>query len=139
MIRTLPKAVLLTVALALSTPPARAADAAALAAALAAAKARLKADAVELRRGDGVAALAGLPAASLDLVLLDPPFDAAALADAALAAAARAVRPGGFVYLEAPRAWPGDRLAALGLAPHRHLKAGAVHAQLLARTAGASA
>ncbi|MEZ5629212.1 MAG: 16S rRNA (guanine(966)-N(2))-methyltransferase RsmD [Burkholderiaceae bacterium] len=111
----------------------------ALAAALAAAKARLKADAVELRRGDGVAALAGLPAASLDLVLLDPPFDAAALADAALAAAARAVRPGGFVYLEAPRAWPGDRLAALGLAPHRHLKAGAVHAQLLARVAGASA
>ena len=39
MIRTLPKAVLLTVALALSTPPARAADAAALAAALSAAQA----------------------------------------------------------------------------------------------------
>jgi hypothetical protein len=34
------------------------------------------APAVQLRRGDGVAALRALAPASADLVLLDPPFDA---------------------------------------------------------------
>ena len=49
----------------------------------------------------------------------------------ALAAAARAVQPQGWVYLEAPTAWDDAALVDAGLAPHRHLKAGAVHAHLL--------
>ena len=69
----------------------------------------------------------------VDLVLLDPPFDAQQLVPPALAAAARAVRAGGFVYLEASRRWEQDALDALGLALRRHLKAGAVHAHLLLR------
>lgn len=94
-------------------------------------KERLNAQTVQVRRGDGVSALAGCAAHSVDLVLLDPPFDALALFAPALAAAARAVRPDGFVYLEAPATWDAAALADVGLAPHRHLKAGAVHAHLL--------
>jgi 16S rRNA (guanine(966)-N(2))-methyltransferase RsmD len=105
-----------------------------LARALAAAKTRLGAGAVQVQRGDGVAALMQLAPGSLDLALLDPPFDAPDLAFAALAAAARAVRSGGFVYLEAPRPCPPETLAAHGLAAHRRLKAGAVVAQLLLKT-----
>lgn len=97
-------------------------------------KERLQAQAVQVRRGDGVAALAARPAGSADLVLLDPPFDAQALFAPALAAAARAVRPTGFVYLEAPATWDAAALASAGLAPHRHMKAGAVHAHLLVPT-----
>ncbi len=92
--------------------------------------ARLEATTVRVERGDGVAALKRLAPASIDLVLLDPPFDAG-LFDAALTAAARALSPDGFVYLEAPRPWPEDSLAAAGLQRHRYLKAGAVHAHLL--------
>ncbi|MEZ5607014.1 MAG: 16S rRNA (guanine(966)-N(2))-methyltransferase RsmD [Burkholderiaceae bacterium] len=94
-------------------------------------KERLHAQAVQVRRGDGVSAVAACPPGSVDLVLLDPPFDAAALFAPALAAAARAVRADGWVYLEAPAAWGGAALADAGLALHRHLKAGAVHAHLL--------
>lgn len=101
------------------------------------AKERLKADAVTVQRGDGVAALRALPARSVDLALLDPPFDSA-LFIPALTAAAQAVRAGGFVYLEAPRPWPAQELAPLGLALHRHLKAGVVHAHLLRRAPCAS-
>jgi 16S rRNA (guanine966-N2)-methyltransferase len=92
--------------------------------------ARLEAATVRVERGDGVAALKRLAPASMDLVLLDPPFDAG-LFDSALTAAARALSPDGFVYLEAPRPWPEDSLAAAGLQRHRYLKAGAVHAHLL--------
>ncbi len=98
-------------------------------------KQRLGAAAVRVQGGDGVAALAALAPASVDLVLLDPPFEQAALPAPALAAAARAVRPGGFIYLETPQRWDDAALDALGLAAHRHLKAGAVHAHLLARPA----
>ena len=93
---------------------------------------RLQARSVQLRRGDGVAALRQCAAASLDLVLLDPPFDSA-LFQPALQAAAQAVGPQGWVYLEAPQAWDEAALAPLGLALHRHLRAGAVHAHLLQR------
>lgn len=95
---------------------------------------RLQATAVRVQRGDGIAALKQAAPASLDLVLLDPPFDSDFFAPA-LQAAAHAVRAEGFVYLEAPRAWADDELAAWGLAVHRHLKAGAVHAHLLRRVA----
>ena len=108
---------------------------AALAAGLRGLKDKLKADAVRVQRGDGVAALNAFAPGSADLVLLDPPFDAAALFAPALAAAARTVRADGFVYLEAPQAWDDAALAESGLRLHRHLKAGAVHAHLLRRSA----
>ena len=93
---------------------------------------RLQATAMRVQRGDGVAALKQAAPASLDLVLLDPPFDSNFFTPA-LQAAAQAVAADGFVYLEAPRAWNDEELAAWGLAVHRHLKAGAVHAHLLRR------
>ena len=96
---------------------------------------RLKASTVQVRRGDGMAALQHSAPASLDLVLLDPPFGSPHYA-AALKAAVRALAPQGFVYLEAPTAWDEEALAPLGLALHRHLKAGAVHAHLLRALAG---
>jgi 16S rRNA (guanine(966)-N(2))-methyltransferase RsmD len=88
---------------------------------------------VQVQRGDGVAALRAQAPGSADLVLLDPPFDAAALFAPALAAAALAVRISGWVYLEAPAEADAQELHALGLTLHRHLKAGAVHAHLLRR------
>ena len=93
---------------------------------------RLQATAMRVQRGDGVAALKQAAPASLDLVLLDPPFDSDFF-NPALQAAAQAVAADGFIYLEAPRAWTDEELAAWGLAVHRHLKAGAVHAHLLRR------
>ena len=105
---------------------------AALVAQLQVLQARLQAGAVRVQRGDGVAALKQAAPASLDLVLIDPPFDGDLFAPA-LQAAAKAVAAEGFVYLEAPRAFSDDELAACGLALHRHLKAGAVHAHLLRR------
>ncbi|MCO5111276.1 MAG: 16S rRNA (guanine(966)-N(2))-methyltransferase RsmD [Burkholderiaceae bacterium] len=93
---------------------------------------RLQASTVQVRRGDGVAALQHSAPASLDLVLLDPPFESLHYT-AALKAAVRALAPQGFVYLEAPAAWDDEALAPLGLALHRHLRAGAVHAHLLRR------
>lgn len=98
---------------------------------------KLEATAVRVQRGDGVAALGQAAPGSLDLVLLDPPFDSE-LFEPALKAAAGAVAAGGFIYLEAPAAWTDERLAPLGLALYRHLKAGAVHAHLL-RPLGAGA
>ncbi len=91
---------------------------------------RLQAKAVQVRRGDGMAALQQCAPASQDLIFLDPPFESP-LFQSALQAAARALAPKGFVYLEAPTQWTAETLAPLGLAPHRHLKAGAVHAHLL--------
>ena len=91
---------------------------------------RLQARAVQVRRGDGMAALQQCAPASQDLIFLDPPFESP-LFQPVLQAAARALAPKGFVYLEAPTQWNAEALAPLGLAPHRHLKAGAVHAHLL--------
>jgi 16S rRNA (guanine966-N2)-methyltransferase len=101
------------------------------------AQVRLKADAVQVRQGDGVAVLQGLAASGLDLVLLDPPFESGPF-EAALLAAARAVRVGGHVYLEAPESWSDARAAAclgteVSLQLVRQLKAGQVHAHLFVR------
>ena len=93
---------------------------------------RLAATVVRVQRGDGVAAIKHAAPASLHLVLVDPPFDSA-LFEPALQAAAQAVAADGYVYLEAPTAWTDEALAPFGLAVHRHLKAGAVHAHLLQR------
>ncbi len=111
---------------------------AALVAQLQVLQARLQASAVRVQRGDGVSALKQATPASLDLVLLDPPFDGPFF-EPALQAGAQAVAAGGFIYLEAPRAWADEELAAVGLLVHRHLKAGAVHAHLLRPVAAAAA
>lgn len=93
---------------------------------------RLQADTVRVQRGDALTVLRGqVPARSLHLVLLDPPFAAAALFAPALHAAAQAVALDGFVYLEAPTPWSDADVAACGLRPYRYLKAGAVHAHVL--------
>ncbi|PZU34774.1 MAG: 16S rRNA (guanine(966)-N(2))-methyltransferase RsmD [Acidovorax sp.] len=103
---------------------------AALAAQLETLRQRLQANAVRVQRGDGVAALRQCTPASMHLLLIDPPFGGELFAPA-LQAAAQAVAPDGFIYLEAPAAWTQEQLNPLGLALHRHLKAGAVHAHLL--------
>jgi 16S rRNA (guanine(966)-N(2))-methyltransferase RsmD len=91
---------------------------------------RLGAAQVRVVRADALAWLARSAGAGFDLVLLDPPFDAPDR-EGALAAAARVVRPGGCVYLEAGAACAAETLVALGLRLLRHLRAGAVHAHLL--------
>ncbi|KQX24373.1 RsmD family RNA methyltransferase [Variovorax sp. Root434] len=112
---------------------------AALAAQLQATKTKLAAEAVRIERGNGVTALERVAAGSLDAVFLDPPFDSTALYEPALRAAARSLRAGGSVYLEAPRRWSDEELAAFGLVGFRYLKAGAVHAHLLQRAADRTA
>jgi 16S rRNA (guanine966-N2)-methyltransferase len=94
---------------------------------------RLKAEAVRVERGDGVAALSLRRGHGLDLVFLDPPFGDgnAELYLAALRAARWALKDDGFVYLEAPRPWTADELAQIGLQLHRQGKAGAVAFHLL--------
>jgi len=90
-----------------------------------------------IQRGEGVAALRQLAPNSYHVIFLDPPFDGG-LYETALAAAARALAANGTIYLEAPQAWTDAMLEPMGLAVHRHLKAGAVHAHVL-RTAGQAA
>ena len=107
---------------------------AALVAMLKTVRERLKAKSVRIEHADGLATLRALPAASRDLVLIDPPFDSA-LAAPALVAACTAMASDGRIYLESSLAWQLDRLAPLGLLPLRHLRAGSVHAHLLGRHA----
>lgn len=95
---------------------------------------RLGASTVKVERGNGLSAMARMAGAGLDLVFLDPPFDAD-LFSRALAAAVPTLAPDGLIYLEAPSAWDDGALQAFGLAVLRHLKAGAVHAHLLRRVA----
>ncbi|HZY19918.1 MAG TPA: 16S rRNA (guanine(966)-N(2))-methyltransferase RsmD [Ramlibacter sp.] len=109
-----------------------------LVAALRAVKARLAADAVEVRRANGLSVLKDLAGTGQDLVFLDPPFDAD-LFDKAVAAAVPALAEEGRLYLEAPTAWSEAAAAAHGLVLQRHVKAGAVHAHLLGRAPAAAA
>lgn len=95
---------------------------------------RLGAGNVRVQRGNAISVLPALPAGSIDLVFLDPPFDAN-LFDKALAASLPALAPQGLVYLEAPTAYAEAALAPLGLELVRHMKAGAVHGHLLRRAA----
>lgn len=94
---------------------------------------RLAASAVKVQRGDAQGALQQAGAGSLDLILLDPPFDQESLFLPALQAAQRAVAADGWIYLEAPLEWGDAAFAALGLVRKRYLKAGAVHAHLLCK------
>ena len=91
---------------------------------------QLSAKAVQLLRGDGVLAIRQASPASMDVSFLDPPFDAP-LGEPALNACARALSAHGFVYLETKSKWTDELLTPMGLAVHRYLKAGAVHAHLL--------
>jgi 16S rRNA (guanine(966)-N(2))-methyltransferase RsmD len=93
-------------------------------------QARLQAEGVRVVRGNAITQLASLPGGSVDLVFLDPPFEADLFAKA-LAACIPALAADGFIYLEAGAEWAEDRLAPLGLVRVRHLKAGQVHAHLL--------
>ncbi len=98
-------------------------------------KARLQgAEALRIERGDALAGLRQRHGAGLDLVFLDPPFAEGtneALLSAALQAARATLNDTGLIYLEAPQAWTDEALAPLGLALHRHGKAGAVAFHLL--------
>ena len=93
-------------------------------------KKRLGAEAVRIVRGDGISGARAMPGAGAHAIFIDPPFSDE-LVERALAAAAPALAPGGFVYLESPAAWTDEKLAPFSLKVHRHLKAGAVHAHLL--------
>ena len=97
-------------------------------------QAQLQASAVHVVRGDGVSAIRQAAPGSLDVIFIDPPFDAP-LFEPALGACARALASEGWVYLESPTAYTDELLSAVGLSVHRHLKAGAVHAHLLKRSA----
>jgi 16S rRNA (guanine(966)-N(2))-methyltransferase RsmD len=88
------------------------------------------AERVKVQRANALTVLAGLAPGSMDLVFLDPPFDAG-LFDKALAADKPALATQGLIYLEAPHEFTAESLGPLRLAVHRHLRAGAVHAHLL--------
>ncbi len=91
---------------------------------------RLKAETLRVQRADALAWMRAAPAEALELVLLDPPF-AAGVGAAALAAAARLVVPGGFVYLETGEPFGGP--VPDELKPYRSGRAGAVHSALFQR------
>ena len=92
---------------------------------------KLLAGMVRVERGDGVGALKRIPSKSIDLVLLDPPFEAVGVSDAALAAASLAVTDEGYIYLESPKALSAEDAEVFGLQVHRFGKAGMVHYHLL--------
>jgi 16S rRNA (guanine(966)-N(2))-methyltransferase RsmD len=96
---------------------------------------KLQAGTVRIERGDGVGGLKRIPSKSIDLVLLDPPFNAfdkaVGVADAALAAASLAVTDEGFIYFESPKALTAEDAEIFGLQVHRFGKAGMVHYHLL--------
>jgi 16S rRNA (guanine(966)-N(2))-methyltransferase RsmD len=101
-------------------------------------KEQLRADAVQVTRGDGVTFLQQAATSDLNIVFLDPPFDSEVF-ETALIAAARALKVDGFVYLESPKRWTDEALSSMGWCLHRYLKAGRVHAHLLKRqTTGAT-
>jgi 16S rRNA (guanine966-N2)-methyltransferase len=93
---------------------------------------KLQASMVQVERGDGIALLRRQVPGSVQLVLLDPPFDAP-LFEPALKAAALALAETGFIYLEAPAVWTDELLETFGLQVHRSGKAGAVCFHLLTR------
>ena len=105
-----------------------------LVASLAATRLRLQAEGVRIERADAMQWMARASAAGFDIVFLDPPFDSPLLAPA-LAAAARIVADGAFVYAEGPLPLAAAAIAAIGLEPWREGRAGAVHFQLLRKPA----
>ncbi|MBK7615392.1 MAG: 16S rRNA (guanine(966)-N(2))-methyltransferase RsmD [Vitreoscilla sp.] len=94
---------------------------------LATSRDRLKAEMLRILRADALVWMGTAPAASFELILLDPPFDAGLHAPALLAAT-RLLVPGGMAYVEAAEPPPTEPPAGLSL--HRHTRAGMVHASL---------
>ena len=92
-------------------------------------KARLHADAVEIICAPALGVLQAQAPASFDLVFLDPPYGQGLLGPA-LAAAARVVVPGGWLYAE--DAQPLSDVSPPWLL-HRQGRAGMVHHHLLRR------
>ncbi|WP_394000913.1 16S rRNA (guanine(966)-N(2))-methyltransferase RsmD [Luteimonas sp. WGS1318] len=104
---------------------------AALAAALAATAARLSGgDAVEVRRGDAVVMAAALPAGSVDIAFVDPPF-AHDLWMPTLAALAPALAADAWLYVESPSASPAQ--PGPGWRLHRELGTREAHCALYRR------
>ncbi|NDY92252.1 16S rRNA (guanine(966)-N(2))-methyltransferase RsmD [Ideonella livida] len=102
-----------------------------LARSLNASRERLKVgDTLQVLRTDALGWLRAAPAASRELVLLDPPF-AAGFGPAAVAASAPLLVPGGLLYLESGS--PYDGPVPAGLSVWRQGRAGAVHAVLWRR------
>ena len=92
---------------------------------------RLKITGMRVDTADAVAWMRRCPAASYELVLLDPPFEAGLL-PVALAAAAPLLTPGGWLYAEGPSELTSDDTPP-GLTPWRQGRAGAVFYHLLQR------
>lgn len=105
----------------------------ALIGALEALKSKLRAEAVHIKKGDGVSLLSALPMHSLDVIFIDPPFDQSALYAATLGLSRTLLAPEGRIYLESFRPYVQGDLAPYGLHLIKHLRAGAVHTHLLAR------
>ena len=97
-------------------------------------KDRLKADAIRIQRGDGIAAMRVQAIGSLDVIFIDPPFDFGLYLEA-IRAAAGILSAQGAIYLEAPEAWRDELLEGTGLRIIKQGKAGAVHFHLLSRVA----
>ncbi len=91
---------------------------------------KLSAQSVHIQQGDAIISLSRLAAQSADVVFIDPPFDSDLFLPA-LKAAARIIKPGGFVYLESRRVWTSAELSAVGLCVWRQGKAGMVCYHLL--------
>lgn len=102
----------------------------ALAASLESSRLRLGGQNLRVQRGDAIAWMRQAPGEAFELVLLDPPFDSNMLAPA-IAAAARLVAAGGYLYVES-----GAGLADVppGFETWREGRAGAVHFTLLRRS-----
>jgi len=101
---------------------------------LRATRAKLDATQVEVIAGDGMAVIGRWPAASFDLVMLDPPFDSN-LGPGALVAARRVLAEGGLIYYEAAAPLAPDAVDEVGLAVVRSGVAGRVAFHLLGRAA----
>jgi len=93
---------------------------------------KFHANQVLVKKGDGVSLLKGMPIASVDLVLIDPPFELD-LWMSALSASVGPLKPGGLVHLESPKPWDNDALKDLGLEIYKTMKAGTVHAHLIVK------
>ncbi|MEO8124866.1 MAG: RsmD family RNA methyltransferase, partial [Burkholderiales bacterium] len=93
-----------------------------------------KASELRIEAADAIAWMKRCEAERFELVFIDPPFDSAFFVEA-LSASVRVIVPQGFIYLESPASCPDALLSELGLAVHRHARAGHVHSHLLRRVA----
>ncbi len=107
---------------------------------------KLQAEMIHIVQSDALQFAARLPAGSLDIIFLDPPFATADTSNStpgidkilvdAIRYAWKAIRPGGLIYIESPVAIKEATWMALfeDNCPLTHYKAfGAVHTHLLRR------